>query len=123
MTTRGASSGCAIRRPRRPRASWRRRSKLAAASLSLHEPIAQHAIKRVVPGRERRLVDGEAGVQQQRRAFVMPAGGDALPTADRAMDQPAHGGPVMIAIARIERRMMFEYRTQHDGIAVPGGPV
>ena len=47
-----------------PRASRRWRSKLATASASLHEPVAQHPVECVVSSRERRLVDGESSVEQ-----------------------------------------------------------
>src|SRR5262245_21626609 len=95
---------------------------LLLRSSTFHEMRAQHPIDGVVPGWQYRLIHLGARVEQQACALVVPLG-RKLPRVECPMDQPAHRGPIVLAVPRVDRRTVPQDLFHHDRVAVIRRPM
>src|SRR5262245_3542675 len=91
-------------------------------SSTLHKVRAQHPIDGIVPGWQYRLIHLCARVEQQACALVVPLGRKP-PRVERPMDQPAHRGPVVLAVPGVDRRTVPQDFFYHARVAVIRRPM
>src|SRR6516162_672585 len=82
-----------------------------------HEMLAQHLIDLVVSGWQGSLLHPSARAEEQVCALAVSSGRES-PWVEGPMDQPAHRGPVELAILRIDRRIVPQNFLHHGRVAV-----
>src|SRR6516162_4892351 len=91
-------------------------------SLASHEVLAKHPIDPVVSGWQGSLLHPSARAEEQVCALVVSSGRES-PWVERAMDQPAHRGPVELAILCVDRRIVPQNFLHHNRVAVERSPM